>query len=132
MFPGPCSFMHTYQNFKLDYKKNKIPISYLLIFFTSLILGIYSQFCTRPGQCDNGNVFLATIPANNAMDCLKNCQSQKGCSHATFYPSVCNLFKTCRNLETKNCPNCITSSINCTECFVHGSCVVSTYLSIFY
>ena len=124
--------MHTYQNFKIDNEKNKIPISYLLIFFTSLILGIYSQFCTRPGQCDNGNVFLATFPANNAMDCLKNCQSQNGCSHATFYPSVCTLFKTCRNLETKNCPNCITSSINCTECFVHGSCVVSTYLSSFY
>ena len=86
-------------------KKNKLKL-----------VGALKNFCEAPGEC-NDSVYLGSLPANDSMDCLKKCQSYKGCSYGTFRPAstvnLCLLFQTCTRLETDLCPNCLTSHSLC-------------------
>ena len=74
------------------------------------------KICEEPGECVD-SVFLGSLPANDSMDCLKKCQSYKGCGYGTFRPdsnvNLCLLFQTCTRLETDLCPNCQTSHFLC-------------------
>ena len=74
------------------------------------------KICEEPGECVD-SVFLGSLPANDSMDCLKKCQSYKGCGYGTFRPdsnmNLCLLFQTCTRLETELCPNCLTSHFMC-------------------
>ena len=100
-----------------------------LFLTTSTTSATKTTICKEQGECTN-SIFLGSVPVSwDSSDCLKKCQSYDGCTHGTFRPdsnNLCLLFQTCTRLETTLCPNCLTTSTECAQCDIPGSCLVSS------
>lgn len=82
--------------------------------------------CYIPGECLD-SLIVDISPTQNSRECLKKCQTTRGCEWFTYYnqTGLCASLTTCLNLKTGNCTDCISGEDECPEfiCGAQGSCL---------
>ena len=101
-----------------------------IFIFAQLFVFSFAKTCDKPGQCVN-SLFLGSISQSNQHDCHQFCQNTHGCEYVSFddESKVCLLFEDCADISEKYCPTCRTTSNDCIECDIEGSCIVSSIVS---
>mgnify|MGYP001215804501 FL=1 len=87
----------------------------LTLFLFLIVTLVHAQQCNIPGICVNSEVIEVINDISEYEVCLEECKQLQECQWMSFYPNglLCELFKTCPEIDETICHNCISSQKSC-------------------